>query len=110
MTPGPRPAPAPGLPHRQGAVLAVLWDAPGPLTAAQISARLGGGSPARTGHALGQLHSAGLAIPARDRRTCRWQAAVGRDDYLAALVTAALGQAGDSTAVLRAVLGIPAML
>ncbi len=110
MIAGPPPAPVPGLPHRQGAVLAVLWDAPGPLTAAQISARLGGGSPARTGHALSQLHAAGLAAPARDRRTRRWQAALGRDDYLAALVAAALDQAGDPTAVLRAVLGIPALL
>lgn len=110
MTAGPRPAPAPGLPPRQGAVLAVLWDAPGPLTAAQITARLGGGSPARTGHALSQLHAAGLAVPARDRRACRWRPVLGRDDYLAALVAAALDQAADPTAVLRAVLGIPALL
>jgi hypothetical protein len=63
-TGGPHPAPAPDLPHRQGAVLAVLWNAHEPLAAAQITARLGGGSPARTGHALSQLHAAGQRVAA----------------------------------------------
>jgi predicted transcriptional regulator len=91
-------------------VLAVLWNAHEPLTAAQITARLGGGSPARTGHALSQLHRAGLAVPARDRRACRWRPVQSRDGYLTDLVAAALGQAGDPNAVLRAVLGLPAPL
>ena len=51
---GPRPAPAPGLPRWQGTVLAVLWEAPMPLTAAQVAARLGRDHPAGTGYALGR--------------------------------------------------------
>jgi predicted transcriptional regulator len=85
----------------------VLWDAPSPLTAAQIAARLGGHSAAGTGYALGRLRAAGLAAATRDGHACRWQAVVGRDGYLAALVAAALDQAGDSAAVLRAALRTP---
>jgi predicted transcriptional regulator len=96
------PAGAPGLPPRQGAVLAVLWAAPAPLTAAQITARLppAGG----IGHALGQLRAAGLITATRTGRARRYQPTMGRDDYLAALVTAVLDQAGDPAAVLRAAL------
>jgi hypothetical protein len=101
------PAPALGLPHRQGAVLAVLWEAPGPVTAAQIAARLGWHGPASTGHALGRLRAAGLAAIDATGRTAQWQATLSRDEYLAALVAAALDQASDPAAVLRAALGTP---
>jgi predicted transcriptional regulator len=99
--PGPRPAPAPGLPLRQGAVLAVLWDAPRPLTAAQIATRL---PTPGTGHALGELRAAGLVTASRAGRTRTYQPALGRDDYLAGLVAAALDQAADPAAVLRTAL------
>jgi predicted transcriptional regulator len=101
VLPAPRPAPAPGLPPRQGTVLAVLWDAPRPLTAAQISTRL---PTPGTGHALTQLRAAGLITATRTGRAHRYQAVLGRDDYLAALIAAALDQAGDSAGVLRAAL------
>jgi predicted transcriptional regulator len=100
----PCPAPAPGLPPRQGAVLAVLWEAPRPLTAAQISTHL----PAPgIGHALSQLRAAGLVTATRKGHTHRYQAVLGRDDYLAGLVAAALDQAGDPAAVLRTALNTP---
>jgi predicted transcriptional regulator len=97
----PSPRPAPGLPPRQGTVLAVLWDAPRPLTAAQIAAHL---PTPGIGHALAQLRAAGLITPVRAGRARRYQAVLGRDAYLAALISAALDQAGDSAAVLRAAL------
>jgi predicted transcriptional regulator len=82
-------------------VLAVLWAAPRPLTAAQISTRL---PTPGIGHALGQLRAAGLITTTRTGHTHRYQATVSRDDYLAALVTAALDQAADPAAVLRTAL------
>jgi len=97
----PRPAPAPGLPLRQGTVLAVLWEAPRPLTAAQISTHL---PTAGISHALSQLRAAGLITVTRKGHTHRYQAVLGRDDYLAGLVAAALDQAGDPAAVLRTAL------
>jgi predicted transcriptional regulator len=96
-----------GLPARQGAVLAVLWDTPSPLTAAQIATRLGWHGPASTGHALGRLRAAGLATTTGHGHTYLWRPTLRRDDYLAALIAAALDQAADPTAVFRAVLGIP---
>ena len=97
-------ASAPGLPPREGAALAVLWDAPHPLTAAQIATRLP--SPGIS-HALGQLRTAGLITATRTGRTHTYQPTIGRDDYLAALVTAVLDQAGDPAAVLRTALSTP---
>jgi hypothetical protein len=85
----------------------VLWEAPGPVTAAQITARLGWHGPASTGHALGRLRAAGLATIDVTGRCGRWQATLSRDEYLAALVAAALDQASDPAAVLRAALGTP---
>jgi predicted transcriptional regulator len=102
------PAPAPGLPRRQGAVLAVLWDAPRPLSAGQISARL---TDAGTGiyHALHQLRATGLITTTGEAgRAHHYQATIGRDDYLAALVAAVLDQAADPAAVLRTALHTPA--
>jgi hypothetical protein len=55
---------------------------------------------------LGRLRGAGLATT-RHGNTCHWQAAQGRDDYLAALITAAFDQAHDPPAVLRAALRTP---
>jgi predicted transcriptional regulator len=104
VLPRPHPAPAPGLPPRQGAVLAILWDAPRPLTAAQISTRL---PTPGTGHALGQLRAAGLIATVQHGRTHTYRPALGRDDYLAGLVAAALDQAADPAAVLRAALQTP---
>jgi predicted transcriptional regulator len=101
VLPAPRLASAPGLPPRQGAVLAELWEAPRPLTAAQISTRL---PTPGVGHALGQLRAAGLITATRHGRTRHYQPTIGRDDYLAALVTAVLDQAGDPAAVLRTAL------
>jgi predicted transcriptional regulator len=98
------PAPAPGLPPRQGAVLAILWDAPRPLTAAQISTRL---PTPGIGHALAQLRATGVITTAQHGRTHTHRPALGRDDYLAGLVAAALDQAGDPAAVLRAALHTP---
>ena len=95
------PAPAPGLPPRQGTVLAVLWEAPRPLTAAQISTRL---PTPGVGHALSELRTAGLITVTRAGHTQRYQAALSRDDYLAGLVAAALDRAGDPAAVVRAAL------
>jgi predicted transcriptional regulator len=104
-----RPAPAPGLPTRQGAVLAVLWDAPRPLTAAQISARLAEGSSTGTSiyHALHQLRAAGLITATWAGRAHHYQPTLGRDAYLAALIAAALDQAADPAAVLRTALHTP---
>lgn len=99
-----RPAPAPGLPPRQGTVLAVLWEAPRPLTAAQISTHL---PTTGISHALSQLRAAGLVTATRKGHTYRYQAVLGRDDYLAGLVAAALDQAGDPAAVLRTALHTP---
>ena len=101
-----RPAPAPGLPPRQGAVLAVLWDAPQPLSAAQISARLTDPSSGIY-HALHLLRAAGLITVIGTGRAHHYQATVGRDDYLAALVAAVLDQAADPAAVLRTALNTP---
>jgi predicted transcriptional regulator len=107
-TPGLRPAPAPGLPPRQGAVLAVLWDAPHPLTAAQITTRLtGSGTSTGIYHALNQLRTAGLITATWAGHAHRYQAALRRDDYLAGLIAAALDQAGDPAAVLRTALHTP---
>jgi predicted transcriptional regulator len=100
LAPGVCPAGAPGLPPRQGAVLAVLWDTPQPLTAAQITTRLppGGGIH----HALAQLRAAGLITATRTSdRARRYQPVLGRDDYLGGLIAAILDQAGDPAAVLR---------
>jgi predicted transcriptional regulator len=102
VLPSPRPAPAPGLPPRPGAVLAVLWEAPGPLSAAEISDRLTQGTGIY--HALHQLRTAGLITATWAGRAYRYQAALSRDAYLAALVAAALDQAGDPAAVLRTAL------
>jgi predicted transcriptional regulator len=99
--PAPRPAPAPGLPPRQGTVLAVLWEAPRPLTAAQIATRL---PTPGISYALAQLRAAGLITATQSGRARRYQPALPRDAYLAALVTAALDQAGDPAAVLRVAL------
>jgi predicted transcriptional regulator len=111
VLPRPRLVPAAGLPPRQGAVLAVLWDAPHPLSAAQISARLasGAGAGAGTGiyHALHQLRAAGLITTTCAGRPHRYQAAVGRDSYLADLVATALDQADNPAGVLRAALFTP---
>jgi predicted transcriptional regulator len=79
----------------------MLWDSPRPLTAAQIANRL---PTPGIGHALGQLRAAGLITATRAGNTHHYQATLDRDDYLAALITAALDQAADSVAVLRAVL------
>jgi predicted transcriptional regulator len=98
VLPSPRPAPAPGLPPRQGTVLAILWAAPRPLTAAQIAVRL---PMPGIGHALAQLRAAGLITTTGHGRSHAYQPTVSRDDYLTALVTAALDQAGDPAAVLR---------
>jgi predicted transcriptional regulator len=104
--PGQCPARAPGLPPRQGTVLAVLWETAVPLTAAQITTRLPAGTG--IGHALGQLRTTGLITATWAGRSRRYQAALGRDDYLAALVAAALDQASDPAAVLRtALMGTP---
>jgi predicted transcriptional regulator len=82
-------------------VLAVLWEAAQPLTAAQISTCL---PTPGIGHALAQLRTAGLITATRAGHTHRYQAVLGRDDYLAALVAAALDQAADQAAVLRTAL------
>lgn len=100
----PHPAPAPGLPPRQGTVLAVLWEATRPLTAAQISTGL---PTPGISQALAQLRTAGLITATRTGHTHRYQAVLGRDDYLAGLVAAALDQAGDAAAVLRTALHTP---
>jgi predicted transcriptional regulator len=78
-----------------------LWNAPRPLTATQISSRL---PTPGISHALAQLRAAGLITTTRHGRTCAYQPTLGRDDYLAALVAAALDQAGDPAGVLRAAL------
>lgn len=87
-------------------MLAALWAAPQPLTAAQITTRL----PPGTGihHALRQLHAAGLITATRTgNRARRYHPALGRDDYLAALVAAVLDQASDPAAILRTALHTP---
>jgi predicted transcriptional regulator len=95
---GARPAGTPGLPPREGAVLAVLWAAPQPLTAAQITTHL---PTPGISHALRQLRAGGLITTTRTGRTHAYRPTMSRDDYLAGLVTAALDQAGDPAAVLR---------
>jgi len=91
-------------------VLAVLWDAPRPLSAAQISARLTDPTGAGPGiyHALHQLRTAGLITATGEAgSTHHYQATVSRDDYLAALIAAVLDQAADPAAVLRTALHPP---
>jgi hypothetical protein len=79
---------------------------PQPLTAAQITARLPPGGGVQ--HAPGQLRAAGLITATRTGdRARRYQPALGRDDYLAALIAAILDQAGDPAAVLRIALHTP---
>jgi hypothetical protein len=87
----------------------VLWDAPRPLSAAQISARLTDVTGTGTGiyHALHQLRAAGLITTTGTSRTHHYQATIGRDDYLAALIAAVLDQAADPAAVLRTALHTP---
>jgi DNA-binding transcriptional ArsR family regulator len=85
-------------------VLAILWDAAHPLTAAQIADRL---PTPGISHALGQLRDAGLITPVQVGRVRRYQTVLARDDYLAALITAALDQAKDPAAVLRVALHTP---
>jgi hypothetical protein len=103
LPPGLRRVGAPGLPSRQGAVLAVLWDAPQPVTAAQITARLAPGGGIH--HALRELHASGLITATRTGdRARRYEPALSRDDYLATLIAAVLDQAGDPAAVLRTAL------
>jgi predicted transcriptional regulator len=104
VAPGGSPASVPGLPPRQGAVLAVLWATPQALTAAQVTARLPG-QDAGISSALRQLHAAGLITATRiGDRARQYQSALSRDDYLAALVAAVLDQASDPAAVLRTAL------
>jgi predicted transcriptional regulator len=84
----------------------VLWAAPQPLTAAQITTRLPPGSGIH--HALRQLHTAGLITATRTGdRARRYQPVLGRDDYLAAMIAAILDQATDPAAVLRTALHTP---
>ena len=105
VLPALRPAPAPGLPLRQGAVLAILWQAHRPLSTAQISIRLAEGSSGTgIGHALHQLRAARLITATWAGRAHRYAPALDRDAYLAALVAAALDQAADPAAVLRTAL------
>jgi predicted transcriptional regulator len=87
-------------------VLAILWDARRPLTAAQITTRL---PVTGTGiyYALHQLRTTGLITASWVGRTHRYQATMSRDAYLAALITAALDQASDLAAVLRTALHTP---
>jgi predicted transcriptional regulator len=103
LAPGVCPASALGLPPRQGAVLAVLWAAPQPLTAAQVTTRLPAGPGIQ--HALGRLRAAGLIEATRSGdRARRYQPTIDRDDYLAAQIAAMLDLACDQAAVLRAAL------
>jgi predicted transcriptional regulator len=90
-------------------VLAVLWDATRPLSAAQISARLTDAAGAGTGiyYALHQLRAAGLITATWAGRAHHYQATLGRDDYLAGMVAAILDQAADPAAVLRTALHTP---
>jgi predicted transcriptional regulator len=89
--------------------LAVLWDTPRPLSAAQISARLTESTGARTGiyHALHQLRAAGLITATWAGRANQYQPTLSRDDYLAGQVAAILDQAADPAAVLRTALRPP---
>ncbi len=56
---------------------------------------------------LSQLRAAGPGTATRVGHTHRYQPVLGRDDYLASLVAAAPGQAGDPAAVLRTALNTP---
>jgi predicted transcriptional regulator len=87
----------------------VLWDAPRPLSAAQISVRLADGTGAGTGiyHALHQLRAAGLITATWAGRAHHYQPTLSRDDYLAGLIAAILDQAADPAAVLRSALTTP---
>jgi hypothetical protein len=88
-------------------VLAVLWDAPRPLSAAQISARLAGSGGTGIYHALHQLRTAGLITTTGTKRPHHYQPALPRDAYLAGLVAAIVDQAADPAAVLRTALHTP---
>jgi predicted transcriptional regulator len=97
------------LPLWQGVVLAVLWDAPQPLNAAQVSARLPPGRGIQ--RALRQLLEAGLIEATRSGdRAKRYQPTIDRDDYLAGQIAAILDLACDQAAVLRAALYKPVAL
>ena len=93
----------------KASALAVLWDAPQPLSAAQISARLTESAGTGPGiyHALHQLRAAGLITATWACCAKHYQPTLPRDDYLAGLVAAVLDQAADPAAVLRTALHTP---
>ena len=94
------------------AVLAVLWDAAGPVSGRDVLAALAGRDGAQRELAittvltvLDRLRRKGLVRRERDGRAHRYQASVSREDYVADLMLDALGQAPDRSAALTRFLG-----
>jgi predicted transcriptional regulator len=94
------------------AVLQVLWDAPGPVSARDVLAALAQRDGTQRELAvttvltvLDRLRRKGLVRRERDGRAHRYQASVSREDYVAGLMLEALGQAPDRSAALTRFLG-----
>jgi predicted transcriptional regulator len=94
------------------AVLAVLWDAAGPVSARDVLAALAGRDGAQRELAittvltvLDRLRRKGLVRRERSGRAHLYQASVSREEYVADLMVDALGQAPDRGAALTRFLG-----
>jgi predicted transcriptional regulator len=86
----------------EGAVLAALWAADGPLTAAQVRDGLPGDAAYTTVlTALVRLHAKGMLVRARVGREHSWAPVTDRATHTAALMRQLLESGTDHQAVLR---------
>jgi predicted transcriptional regulator len=91
----------------EGAVMAVLWDAPAGATAREVSDRLAGPELAITTvlTMLDRLQHKGLVTRERDGRAHRYSATHSRAEFLSGLMTDALNSSDDRGAVLARFIG-----
>lgn len=89
------------------AVMDLLWDSGEPLTAIELRERLAEREPAVTTvlTVLSRLEGKGLAQRERDSRPHRYTARTSRADHVAELMHEALGDSGDTEAVLARFVG-----
>lgn len=93
--------------HLEQAVLQVLWERPGGLTARELIGALDGRQPAMTTvlTVLDRLARKGLVTREGELRPHRYAATTSREDYIARVMLDVLGQAPDRAAVLGRFLG-----
>ena len=93
--------------HLEQAVLRVLWERPGGLTARELIDALEERQPAMTTilTVLNRLARKGLVTREGQLRPRRYVAATRREDHIAQVMLDALGQAPDRAAVLSRFLG-----